>query len=198
MSNDSNEAMTLFEGTPDGQTGEAGQELGRARRRNPFAVVGAALSFVPLVGLVLSVVGFLRSRARGGVGRTVALVGIALSVLFGGAETYVGTTAPMFDAGCLGANSSASRLRAIQAAPGSDLNELAHELDSIHSDLNAAAGQAGDAQVRTELQSVANDVKTLGVDFADAQKSGDMSRLLGDEAKLQTDGAAADSYCHSL
>src|SRR5579859_7672800 len=101
MSNDSNEAMTLFEGLDKHQYGDGGQgdppdgspQVGDVRkRRNPFSVVGAVLSFVPLVGLVLSVVGFFRSRTRGGVGRTLAFVGIVLSILFGGAETYVGTT----------------------------------------------------------------------------------------------------------
>lgn len=208
MSNDSNEAMTLFEGSLDKRNPDQGGEgeppggsaqFGAARkRRNPFSVVGAALSFVPLVGLVLSVVGFIRSRTRGGVGRTLALVGIVLSILFGGAETYVGTTAPLFDAGCLGANSPASRLRAIQAAPGGNLTQLANELDSIHSDLDTAAGEADNSQVHAKIQSVANDVKSLSVDFTVAQKSGDMTRLIDDETKLQTDGNAADSYCHSL
>lgn len=199
MSNDANDAMALFERPLDDVVDEVeDQPITPAKRRNALALVGAALSFVPLVGLVLSAFGFVRSRTRGGVGRVTALVGIVLSVLFGGAETYVGTTAPIFDAGCLGASSPAARLRAIQASPGGDLTALANEMNSIHSDLATAAEEAGSAGVRAKLQSVADDVKSLGADFTMAQKSGDITPLIGDESKLQADGAAADSYCHSL
>ena len=197
MANDSNEAMTLFEGSAGGQKADD-QPIPSAGRRNPLAVVGAVLSFVPLVGLVLAVIGFVWSRTRGGVGRTAAIVGIVLSVVFGAAETYVGTTAPIFDAGCLGASSPASRLRAIQAAPGGDLTALASELNSIHLDLDTAAGEAGTAQIRTKLQSVADDVKTLSADFLNAEQSGDTTRLVDDQNRLAADGSAADSYCHSL
>jgi hypothetical protein len=210
MSNYSDEAMALFEMRPDDQGRRGGQDdlVGHVygedppfvpvRRRNPLAMVGAVLSFIPLVGLVLSAVGFVRSRTRGGVGRTVALVGLALSVIFGGAETYVGTTAPLFDAGCVDATSSVSRLQAIQASPGGNATVLANEMNSIHADLATAAGQAETAQVRTRLLSVADDVKMIGGDLTAMQQSGDTSRLLGDESKLQTDGAAAQSYCDSL
>lgn len=204
MANDSNEAMALFEVSPKVQDDSAEYGYGEeppfvpAKRRNPFALVGAVLSVVPLVGLVLSVVGFVRSRTRGGVGRTLALVGIVLSVFFGGAEMYVGATAPLFDAGCQGAKSSASRLQAIEASPGGNAAVLANEMSSIRTDLDAAAGEAGNAQVRTKLQSVADDVRMVGGDLMAMQQSGDTSRLLGDETKLETDGAAAESYCHSL
>jgi hypothetical protein len=205
MSNDSTEAMALFEAWPTSQD-EPAADYGYgedppfvpATRRNPFALVGAILSFVPLVGLVLSAVGFLRSRTRGGVGRTAALVGIALSLVFIGAEAYLGTTAPMFDAGCLAADSSASRLQAIEAAPGGNVTLLANEMNSIHADLAAAAGKAGSGQVRSTLQSVADDLKMVGGDLTALAQSGDTSRLFDDETKLRTDGAAAQSYCNSL
>lgn len=165
---------------------------------NPLAVVGAVLSFLPLVGLVLSALGFVRSRTRWGSGRTVALVGIGLSLVFGGAEAYVGATAPLLDSGCLDAESSASQLRALQAAPGGDLTAVSVRLNTIHLALDSAAGKAGSAQVQVKLRLVADDVKALSADFATAQSSGDTSALLTDEARLATDGAAADSYCHSL
>src|SRR5579859_6774744 len=106
MSNDSNEAVSLFEAPQKNRDEPADYGYGEdppfvpVTRRNPLALAGAVLSVAPLVGLVLSVVGFVRSRTRGGVGRTAALLGILLSLLFSGAETYVGMTAPMFDAGC--------------------------------------------------------------------------------------------------
>jgi hypothetical protein len=96
------------------------------------------------------------------------------------------------------AKPSASRLQAIEASPGGNAMVLANEMDSIHADLNTAAGEAGSAQVRVRLQSVADDVKMIGGDLTAMQQSGDTSRLLGDESKLQTDGAAAESYCNSL
>ena len=204
MSNHSDEAVSLFEAPQKDRGGPADYGYGEdppfvpVPRRNPLALAGAVLSFVPLVGLVLSVVGFVRSRTRGGVGRTAALLGVALSLLFGGAETYLSATAPMFDAGCLGAKSSASRLQAIEAAPGGNVPLLANEMNSIHADLAAAANEAECAQVRVKLQSVADDVKMVGGDLTAMEQSGDTSRLLGDESQLQTDGAAADSYCHSL
>lgn len=204
MSNDSTEAMSLFEIPATNGDEPADYGYGEdppfvpTRRRNPFAMVGAVLSFVPLVGLGLSAVGFVRSRTRGGVGRTAALVGIALSLVFGGAEMYVGTTAPMFDAGCLGARPSASRLQAIEDAPGGNATLLANEMNSIHADLAVAAGEAGSGQVRAKLQSVADDVKMVGGDLTAMAQSGDMSRLFDDESQLRTDGAAAESYCNSL
>jgi hypothetical protein len=204
MSNDPAESMALFEAPATGQDVPADYGYGSdppfvpAARRNQFALAGAVLSFVPLVGLGLSAVGFARSRTRGGVGRTAALVGIALSLLFGGTELYVGLTAPMFDAGCSGANSPVSRLRAIQAGPGGDMAQLANEMNSIHADLAVAAGEAEDGQVRARIQSVADDAKLVGADLTALVVSGDTSRLLGDETKLQLDAAATQSYCDSL
>ncbi len=87
----------------------------------------------------------------------------------------MGTTAPLFDAGCLGATPRRRGCSAIQASPGGNLTVLANELNSIHSDLDTAAGEADNAQVHAKIQSVADDVKSLSVDFTVAQKSGDMT-----------------------
>lgn len=208
MASDSDEAMALFEVRPADQDGWVGGGGGDgygddppfipAARRNMFALVGAGLSFVPLVGLGLSAVGYRRSKTRRGSGRTVALVGIGLSLVFGGAEIYVGMTAPMFDAGCQSAKSSGSLLQAIQTSPGSDVSALVGEMTAIHAELDTAAGAAGDAQVRARLQLVADDVKLVGADLKAMQQTGDTSRLFADESKLQVDGGAANSYCGSL
>jgi len=104
----------------------------------------------------------------------------------------------VFDSGCLDANSSAAKLKALQAAPGGDLTAIAQQLDAIHSALAGAAAKAGTAQVRTKLQLVADDVMALSNAFSATQASGDTTQLVSDETKLQSDGAAADSYCHSL
>jgi hypothetical protein len=192
--------MSLFEAPKNKhlEEFEDDEPITAPRRRNTLAAVGAGLSFVPLVGLVLSVFGLRSSKTRDGLGRKTALVGIALSVVLSGAEIYVGTTAPMFDSGCLGASSPASQLQAIQSAPTGDVSVLAAELNSIHFGLSTAAGEADSAEVRTKLQSVSDDVKALSADLTNALRSGDTSRLVDDEAKLQSDGDAADSYCHSL
>lgn len=197
MANDSNEALSLFEVPPAG-AGEEDHSAPPARQRNALAPAGAALSFLPPLGLVLSAIGYARSRTRHGAGRKAALAGIALSVVLGGVEAYVGTTAPMFDSGCLNANSAATRLRALQAAPGGNLTLLASELDSVHRTLDSAASSADSDQVRTRLQLVASDVEAVSLDVTKVQTTGDMSELLTDETKLQSDGDAADSYCHSL
>jgi hypothetical protein len=161
-------------------------------------VAGVVLSFVPPLGLVLSALGYVRSRSRDGVGRVAALIGITLAVVFGGIEGYVASTAPLLDSGCLDANPAATRLRAIQATPGGNLPLLAKELDAIHETLAGAAGDAGSAQVRSRIELVASDVEALSADVTAAQSTGDLSQLLTDESKLQRDGNAADSYCHSL
>ena len=197
MSDDSNETALLFEAPPTDWSGDDAQAAPR-KQGNPLAIVGAALSFLPLVGLVLSAVGFTRSRTRRGAGRNVALVGIALSLVFVGIEAYVGATAPLFDSGCLDANPSAVQLRALQAAPGGDLAAISAELNTIHTSLDQAAAKAGSSQVRADLQLVADDVKVLSTAFAAARTSGDTSGLLPAETKLEADGAVADSYCHSL
>ena len=197
MSYDSNETALLFEAPPTDWSGDVAEAAPR-KQGNPLAIVGAALSFLPFVGLFLSAVGFTRSKTRRGAGRNVALVGIALSLVFGGTEAYVGVTAPLFDAGCVDANPSAAQLRALQAAPGGDLAAIAAKLNTIHLALDQAAGRAGSSQVRADLQLVSDDVKVLSTAFAAARTSGDTSGLLSAETKLEADGAVADSYCHSL
>jgi len=196
MSNHSNETALLFEDSPADWSGEVAQAAPR-KQGNPLAVVGAALSFLPPVGLVLSAIGFARSKARRGAGRTVALVGIALSLVFGGVEAYAGATAPLLDAGCRDANPSAARLLALQANPGGDLAAIATELDAIHVALVRSAGKAVDTRARAELQLVADDVAQLSSAFGAARTTGDTSGLVTAETKLVTDGNAADSYCHS-
>ncbi len=198
MVEDSNEALSLFETPSADQAGDGDHSAAPPKQGNPLALAGAVLSLLPPLGLVLSAIGYLRSRSRGNAGRTAALIGIVLSVLLGGVEAYVGSTAPLLDSGCLNANSAASRLRALQAAPGGNLTALSAELDSIHATLNDAAADAGSNEVRTRIQLVAADVEALSGDVMKAQASGDLSRLVIDENKLESDGTAADSYCHSL
>jgi hypothetical protein len=196
MSYDSNESALLFEAPPIDWSGEVAQAAPR-KQGNPLAIAGAALSFLPPVGLVLSTLGFTRSKARRGAGRTVALVGIALSLAFCGVEAYVGATAPLFDAGCRDANPSAAKLRALQADPGGDLAAIATELDGIHVALARSAGEAVDTRARAELQLVADDVEQLSSAFGAARTTGDTSGLVTAETKLEADGAAAESYCGS-
>lgn len=198
MANDSNEAMSLFETAPADQAGSEYHSDAPAKQANPVALVGAVLSFLPPLGLVLSAIGYMRSRSRMGAGRIAALIGIVLAVVFGGVEAYAASTAPLLDSGCRDANSAADRLRALQASPGGNLAVLAAELDSIHTTLASAADKAGSAQVRTRIDLVAGDVEALSVAVMNAKTTGDMSQMVIAENKLITDGNAADSYCHSL
>lgn len=198
MANGSNEALSLFEVPPAGRAGDDDHPTAPTRQRNPLAPAGAALSFLPPLGLVLSALGYARSRSRSGAGRKAALAGITLSLVFGGVEAYIGATAPLFDSGCLDAGPAAARLRAIQAAPGGNLTLLASELDSIHSSLDAAASSADSGEVRTRLELVASDLEAVSVDVTKVQATGDMSQLLTDETALQADGDVADAYCRSL
>jgi hypothetical protein len=198
MANDSNEAMSLFETAPAEQAGSEYHSDAPAKQANPVALVGAVLSFLPPLGLVLSAIGYMRSRSRMGAGRIAALIGIVLAVVFGGVEAYAASTAPLLDSGCRDANSAADRLRALQASPGGNLAVLAAELDSIHTTLAGAADKAGSAQVRTRIDLVAGDVEALSVAVMNAKTTGDMSQMVIAENKLITDGNAADSYCHSL
>ncbi|MGH6655512.1 MAG: hypothetical protein ACRDVE_09930, partial [Actinocrinis sp.] len=189
--------LSLFE-VPSAPAEEHIPETASLWRGNPLAVAGAALSFLPPVGAALSGVGLARSRSRFGLGRRIALSGIALSVVFLATEVYLGATAPILDSGCWDASSPASQLRAIQANPGIDLTVLSNELDSIQTALDGAAANAGSDQVRVKLQLVAGDVKTVSDDVTGERKSGDMGNLVVDQIKLETDGVAADAYCHSL
>jgi len=197
MSSGSNQAFLQFEALPADRA-EDGDPAAPRRQGNPLAVVGVVLSFLPPVGLAVSAIGFGRARRRGGVGRRLALTGVALALVLGGVEAYLASTAPLLDAGCLDANSSAGRLRAIQAAPGDNLTALAAELGQIHVALSGSAAKSGDAQARTKIQLVADDVQALGADVTKMQANGDLSALLTDQTKLAADGNAADAYCHSL
>lgn len=199
MANDSDEAMSLF-AAPTGlvDSEEHPNPVPAPKQGNPVALAGAALSVLPPLGLVLSVIGYARSRSRDGAGRIAALIGIVLTIVFGGVEAYIASTAPLLDSGCRDGLSAAGQLRAIQAAPSSDLTVLASELDSIHTTLASAAVSAQSPEVRTRIELVASDVEALSVDVLTAKTNGDMSQLVNDEVKLQMDGNAADSYCHSL
>lgn len=56
-----------------------GAKPGEVKRTNPFAVMGLLLSFVPLLGLILSVLGIAKSKEYRNTGKPAAVAGIIIS-----------------------------------------------------------------------------------------------------------------------
>jgi hypothetical protein len=185
-------------------------------RRNPVAIAGAALSVVPLLGTILSILGLVRSQSRGGAGRTVATVGLVLSVAFTAGEAYaafqLGRSAPN-DPACVATkadvdiaqirlSADATTLsRAVAAddttAASATETALVTDLRMVESTLQRNASLATHANVRVGIRALDADLGTL-ISAVRQLESGDqaaMGQLQSAMGRLRTDGQSVDVLC---
>ena len=188
-----------------------GGGAGAGRTTNGTALAGAILSVVPLLGLVLSVGGLRKAGTLGGAGKTAAIVGIVLSLLFAGGYGYgiyeLASSADV-DPACssmLATESSLSGdesgLAAVDSASGSGgqaaLATMVAELRTLKAELDRDVVRATHADVRARIQAVDDDLGQMIAD-AKAVEGGNDAAVSGLETaagRLQVDGEAVDSLC---
>jgi len=188
------------------------------KRRNGFAVAGIVLAILiwPL-GLVFSIIGLAKSKARAGVGRALSIVGIVISLIIGAASiglVVVAARSPAADPGCLAAENDAraltgkitaddnaiSRDQGNASAEKADINRFITDMQTLQSELNAAKAEAHHQSVQAKIGAMSTD---LGIVVSDLQaiQRGDTSKVSQLDAaagRLQGDGSAIDSICSSL
>jgi len=126
---------------------------------NGMAIAGVVLAvfFWPL-GLVFSIIGLVKSKALGGVGRTMAIVGLVLSTIFGvgtivGAVVLVNVVknAPALDPGC----------RYTEPAIATFLPEISADQTNVDNDI-ASDNQAA---MQTDTTKTVGDLQSLQIGF---------------------------------
>jgi hypothetical protein len=186
---------------------------------NTLALAGAVTSIVPLLGLVLSILGLTKARVLG-VGRAVAQVGIALSVLFtlawgvGGYYVYKVADSTAADPGCVSADADYLQYDAQMEQDASAMTKggvgtpaftaavktYQSDLTTLIGDFTVDAGKAGHADVRTAIQGVSSDLMQLDTglgDLASGNYAG-ASHVMDLNSKLMTDFQHMESLCTTL
>jgi hypothetical protein len=203
-------------GYPGAVPGPYGYQSVPAKPTNGIALAGAITSFVPVVGLVLSIIGAVRSRALGGAGKTAGTVGIVLSLLFTGGWGFLGYklgNSTLADPGCISAEAHARALDStlssdeatLKADSGSgdtdqvhsDWQKLISDMSSGQADLEADAAKARHASVRDAIEKLNTDISTFvseGQQYLAGDDSAPDSMVQTAEA-METDGDAVDSIC---
>jgi PHD/YefM family antitoxin component YafN of YafNO toxin-antitoxin module len=192
------------------------------KQGNGFAVAGLILAiFVPLLGLIFSIIGLVTSRARAGAGKALSIVGIVLSVVVGAGATIVVVElasnvvhSTAADPGCISAENDARQMGTTINADGTaitrdennpsavltDLRKFQTDMQTLQGHLSSAQAQAQHQSVRAQIAALTSDIKTLNSSLQ-AVENGDtsqVSQLSTAATKLQTDGDALDSTCSKL
>jgi hypothetical protein len=185
-------------------------------RRNPAAIAGAALSVVPVLGTILSILGLAGSQTRGGAGRTVATVGLVFSVVFTAGEAFaafqVGRSAPA-DPACVATEADVDAAQNRLSADATTLSRavaagdttaasametaLVADLRMVESTLQRNVGLATHANVRAGIRAFNADLGTLisalrQVESGDQGAMGQVQTAMG---RLRADGQSIDMLC---
>jgi hypothetical protein len=191
-----------------------------SRPGNAFALTGAVTSFIPVLGLVFSIVGLAKAKVLGGAGRGVAVLGVVLSLILlpgwcvAGYFVYQAENAAPADPGCLAAESdylTSSRALGADATAMSTakygtrqftdaVTMYETDFQALIGKLETDAARAGHSDVQAAISSVVGDLAQLKAvmrdlavgDFADAGRVGDISALNG---RLLSDYEHIQSVC---
>ena len=183
------------------------------KQSNGFALAGAILCFLPILGLIFSIIGLVRSKALAGAGRTAATVGIVLSVLFAGGYSfaiYKISNSTAADPACISAESQVnameskltadeSQMKADQntSAEAGDFTNAANDLQTIKTSIDGDIGKATHANVKAALQTFDNDLGEMITDFNEiaAGNSAGVTDLDSRISQMSTDGDNLDNLC---
>jgi hypothetical protein len=206
-------------GSPGGQYGggSGGQypPNGSKKRGNGFAVAGIILAVLlaPL-GLILAIVGLVKSGARDGAGKVLSIVAIVVSLIVGGAIT-AGIVAirnsTVVDPGCIAAESSARGMDSTMnadnnaiskdennpAAEKTDLKKFGDHLQTFIAQLNAAEAEAEHQSVKDKIGQLSGDLSGM-LTALQAIEKGDTSQVSKVDSYanlLNSDGTAIDQLC---
>jgi hypothetical protein len=174
------------------------------QQSNGFAIAGFILSLLPLLGLIFSIIGLVRSGKAGGKGRGLSIAGIVLSIVL--AIVYsvviadVAKSATALDPGCTSAESQFSSLDGKVQSDSSNMTALLGDLDSMQQALQNSAGQAVHSSVKTKLQAASSDLAATITDLKAIQAgtSTDTTKLTTDLQQFETDGTALDTLCSTF
>lgn len=200
-------------------SGGYGYPVPPQHQKNGFSVAGLILSFLPLFGIIFSILGLVRAPKVGGKGRGLAIAGLVLSIAFIGGYSAIGVAlskSTALDPGCTSAESSfRSMLGKLQTdetkltsdASGSDQTAIKSDLAAFTTDvqgikaaLDSALNQAQHQSVKDKIQTMDADVNTV-LTGLQALQNGDASQVtqFTDAAsRLGTDGDDLDNICSSL
>jgi hypothetical protein len=190
-----------------------------AKPTNGLALAGAITSFVPLVGLVLSIIGAVRSRALGGVGKTAGTVGIVLSVLFTGGWgflVYKIGNSTLADPGCISAEAHARSLDSTLSSDeatlktdsdSADTDQVRADWQKLISDMSAGQSELQADESKAHHASVRDAISKLNTDIGMFVSEG-RQYLNGDDSatdamvqtaeNMETDGNSVDSICGNV
>jgi hypothetical protein len=187
-----------------GQQVPYGYPVQQQKQSNGFAVAGFILSLLPLLGLIFSILGLVRSGKVAGKGRVLSIVGLVLSIVF--AVVYsllianVAKSATALDPGCTTAENRFATLDSQIQADSGNMNSLMGDLTSMQLALQASANQAVHDNVESKLQASSTDLQATIADLKALQAgtSTDSTKLSNDLQAFQTDGTALDTLCSSF
>jgi hypothetical protein len=194
---------------PQPQYGAApayGYPVAPQRNSNGLAIAGFVLAFLgplALIGLILSIVGLIKSKAAGGKGKGLAIAGIVISIIASvslGLLVFAASKATALDPGCTTAELKITSLNSKLTTDASNPDALITDLQTVHQDLVDAESKAVHDSVKTKIQAFDTDVQNFISDFQ-AVKSGsstDTAKLSADASALSTDGTAVDTTCSSF
>jgi hypothetical protein len=189
------------------------------KQKNAVALTGAILSIVPPVGLIVSLIGLARSKARGGAGKKAAIWGIALSLVLGctfGFLLYKVGKSTAADPACISAEQAVTAMTgkmsadesALSAAESSGqsaqvitaLNAMVADLQTVKTGLDSDVTNATHANVKAAMQTLDNDLGVI-ITVVPELESGDASAASSMESvatHIQADGNAVDNLCGNI
>lgn len=191
------------------------QQAGISRQgSNAVAVVGLVLA-VPLwpLGAILSAIGLVRANRLGGAGRTLGIVGLALSLLVGaGSITFVAMRGhKSVDVGCSPAEAQVTALRnsvatyktEIRSAESSndstaameDIDSLVVELESEGNQFRQAESTAVSADLRKADETMVTDLAAVVADYRATEDNGQSDQIGADSTTVMNDAGKVDAFC---
>ena len=189
--------------TPPPPDPEAGftlpsQAVAPTKRSNGFgtaAFIFGFIAFVPL-GLIFGILGLVRARKVGGLGRALSWAGIALSVGW-----IIGLAAPVIvpaldrasNPGCIAAESVMAQSTPGVEAAGSDRAALIGEFRNVVDGLKVAEARSTNAKATGAITMVVNDYQELIADVENGQAPSSDLRT-----RLVADGAALNRACSRI
>lgn len=205
---------------PDGGSEAApfspASKRGRGHRHNSAAITGAFTSFVPGVGLVLSLIGLVKARPIGA-GRRTALVGIALSLLFtaawgvAGYSEYKLVNSTATDPGCISADSDFAHYQSVlqqdaaamaKSAVGTSgfigaVQQYRGDLGALISAFNADVAKSGATNLKSVIQGVTTDMTQLDNELGNVAVGNyaSASNLMDENSTLLTDFQHMEDVC---
>jgi len=187
----------------------------RGKRLNKAANAGLvlALLFWPL-GLVFSAIGLARAKALSGAGRTVAIIGLALSVVFCGVTVAVLSLSGKNPGACASATASSAVFMAALATdeqklttdeadelvpwtlPRADLQAFTADLQSAKNGMDRAVSEETDPTDQGSIQTVDDMLGSLINEIPTVQDNDGLMQLLGKaDGSLPLYVTSMNQYC---